>query len=92
MNELQEENTRQRAVIERMLEALLNVRAIISEASMTGFNYKDGDWPERLFASQAVTSAAIAKALGRHQCRTCGVWLTDADTIDCSVPGCGVER
>jgi hypothetical protein len=27
---------------------------------MTGFNWKDGDWPDRLFASQQMTSAAIA--------------------------------
>jgi len=45
-----------------MLDALINVRRIISEAAMTGFNCKDGDWPERLFHSQQITSAAIKKA------------------------------
>lgn len=45
-----------------MLAALRNVQKIISEAAMTGFNCKDGDWPERLFDSQQVTSAAIKKA------------------------------
>lgn len=45
-----------------MLAALRNVNKIISEAAMTGFNCKDGDWPERLFESQQMTSAAIKKA------------------------------
>lgn len=45
-----------------MFAALVNVRKLISEAALTGFNYLDGNWAERLFASQAVTSAAIAKA------------------------------
>ncbi len=44
-----------------LVKALENVRAIISEGAMTGFNYKDGDWAERLFASQQMTSAALAK-------------------------------
>jgi hypothetical protein len=45
-----------------MLEALHNVRKLISEAAMTGFNCKDGDWADRLFFSQQMTSAAIDKA------------------------------
>jgi len=45
-----------------MFAALRNVQKLITEAAMTGFNYKDGDWPERLFLSQQVTSAAIEKA------------------------------
>ena len=45
-----------------MLAALRNVQKLIAEAAMTGFNYKDGDWPERLFLSQQVTSAVIEKA------------------------------
>lgn len=47
-----------------MRDALLNVRKIIADAAMTGFNWKDGDWVERLFASQAVTSDAILLAAG----------------------------
>lgn len=47
-----------------MQAALLNVQKLISEAAMTGFNWKDGDWAERLFASQQVTSSALAKARG----------------------------
>ncbi|MES2030895.1 MAG: hypothetical protein V4477_17070 [Pseudomonadota bacterium] len=42
-----------------LLAALKNVRAIISEGALTGFNCHDGDWAERLFASQQMTSAAI---------------------------------
>jgi hypothetical protein len=45
-----------------MLAALLNVRKIISEGALTGFNPLDGDWAERLYASQHVTSSAIRKA------------------------------
>lgn len=48
--------------ISQALVALLNVRKLITEAAMTGFNCHDGDWAERLFASQAVTSAAIGIA------------------------------
>lgn len=48
-----------------LLAALHNVRALVVEAAMTGFNSKDGDWAVRLFASQQVTTSAIAKAEGR---------------------------
>lgn len=39
--------------------ALDLVRGIIVEAAMTGFNCHDGDWAERLYASQADTCAAV---------------------------------
>ena len=45
-----------------MLDALKKVNGIIAEAAMTGFNYADGDWAERLFQSQQTTIAAIKKA------------------------------
>lgn len=47
-----------------LLEALELVHKIITEASETGFNYKNGDWPDRLFNSQQKTFKAIAKAKG----------------------------
>jgi hypothetical protein len=47
-----------------MVSALEGVRKIISEGAMTGFNCHDGDWAERLFASQATTSAALKAAKG----------------------------
>lgn len=50
------------AAAPEMLDALRNVQKLISEAAMTGFNCKDGDWAERLFFSQQKTSAAIEKA------------------------------
>lgn len=59
-----EANARLIAAAPRMLAALANVQRIIADAAMTGFNHKDGDWPERLFASQAVTSEAIREATG----------------------------
>lgn len=45
-----------------LLAALKNVRQIISDGALTGFNCHDGDWAERLFASQAQSSAAIKSA------------------------------
>ena len=59
-----EANARLIAAAPDMLAALRNVQKIISEAALTGFNWKDGDWAERLFASQQVTSAAIRSAIG----------------------------
>lgn len=47
------------AEAERMREALVLVRSIIKDAANTGFNWKDGDWAERLFKSQADTFAAL---------------------------------
>lgn len=41
-------------------EALKHVRGIIVEAAMVGFNYKEGDWADRLFASQHMTKAALS--------------------------------
>jgi hypothetical protein len=48
--------------IVRLRAALRNVQGIISEAAMTGFNCKDGDWPDRLFSSQQMTSRALKPA------------------------------
>ena len=41
-------------------EALTQVREIIKEGAMEGFNPMAGTWAERLFASQAMTRAALA--------------------------------
>lgn len=57
-------NARLIATAPEMLAALQNVQKLISEAAMTGFNCHDGDWAERLFASQQLTSKAIWKATG----------------------------
>ena len=57
-------NARLIAAAPEMLAALRNVQKLIAEAAMTGFNCHDGDWAERLFASQHDTSTAIAKATG----------------------------
>jgi hypothetical protein len=65
--EVQKANARLIAAAPDMLDALRNVQKLIAEAAMTGFNYKDGDWPERLFASQQVTSAAIESATGHRR-------------------------
>lgn len=42
--------------------AIERTRAIVAEAAMTGFNWKDGDWAERLFANQAALTAALGTA------------------------------
>ena len=47
---------------EKLVEALRLVRGIIVEASAVGFNYKDGDWAERLYASQGDTANALKDA------------------------------
>jgi hypothetical protein len=47
-----------------VVEALKSVRSLISEAAATGFNYKDGDWPERLYFSQQRTSTALSRITG----------------------------
>jgi hypothetical protein len=62
-----EANARLIAAAPDMLAALRNVQKLIAEAALTGFNYKDGDWPERLFESQQVTSAAIESATGHRR-------------------------
>lgn len=45
-----------------LLDSLIKVRALIVEAAATGFNCHDGDWAERLFASQSFTHDAVTKA------------------------------
>lgn len=46
----------------QMLEAIKATRALISEAAASGFDWKSGDWPIRLFENQAKLTAAIAAA------------------------------
>lgn len=46
-------------LVEPLVEALRQVRSIISDGAATGFNCHDGDWAERLFKSQAATFAAL---------------------------------
>lgn len=48
-----------------LYEALKAAHRLIAEAAMTGFNYADGDWTERLFLSQGPSFAALRKADGR---------------------------
>lgn len=45
--------------------ALEIVNKLIAEAATTGFNWKDGDWADRLFYSQQQTSNALFKARGK---------------------------
>lgn len=47
-----------------LVEAVEAVRAIIKDGAMTGFNPLDGDWAERLFASQGLTFSAVKLAKG----------------------------
>jgi len=54
------------AAAPELYEALEYVHKIICDGASTGFNYKDGDWPERLFLSQRKTSAALRKARGEQ--------------------------
>lgn len=43
-------------------EAIRLVRSIIVDGAPTGFNPLSGDWADRLYASQAVTFAALKEA------------------------------
>lgn len=47
------------AEIAVLRSALVHVRKIIVEGAETGFNCRDGDWADRLFASQAMTHSAL---------------------------------
>lgn len=62
LHEMADPNARLIAAAPAMLAALRNVQKLISEAAMTGFNCHDGNWAERLFFSQQMTSDAISKA------------------------------
>lgn len=62
-----EADARLMAAAPDLLAALHNVRQIISEGAMEGFNPLAGDWAERLFASQQMSSAALKKAMARHR-------------------------
>jgi hypothetical protein len=44
---------------ELLRAALVHVRSIIVDGAETGFNCRSGDWARRLYASQAVTHAAL---------------------------------
>lgn len=45
-----------------MFEALAAVHQLVCEAALTGFNPHDGDWAERLYASQGQRFDALRKA------------------------------
>lgn len=55
-------NARLIAAAPDLLDAVVATRKLVAEAALTGFNYADGNWAERLFANQAVLSAAIKEA------------------------------
>jgi hypothetical protein len=57
-----DEIERLRALNAELVAALIMVRKIISDAALTGFNCHDGEWAERLFASQALTHDTVRKA------------------------------
>ena len=63
-------NARLIAAATDMAEALVNVRKIIAEGAMEGFNPEVGTWAQRLFESQQCTSAALARARGQEQEKT----------------------
>lgn len=49
-------------VAKELLDNIKAIREIINEAAVTGFNPKDGDWAERLFASQGNSFEAVKNA------------------------------
>lgn len=52
----------QAMAVEKSANAIEYVRELVVEATLVGFNYKDGNWPEKMFASQAVTLEALRDA------------------------------
>jgi len=58
-------NARLIAAAPDMLEVLKEIRAIIADGALIGFQPLEGDWAERLYRSQAKSSAAVKKAEGR---------------------------
>lgn len=58
------------AAAPELLAALILVRTLIVDAAATGFNCHDGDWAERLFASQQVSFDAVIKAGGNARTQT----------------------
>lgn len=58
---LSEDPADKTAIYKELLDAAKITRSIVSEGAMTGFNYKDGDWAERLFQNQGNLSTAIKK-------------------------------
>ena len=79
--DMRKERDELKAQVAEMHEALSDVNKLIAEASTTGFNYKDGDWPDRMFFSQQKTSRALGK--GRAK-RSPAAWLLrqKADAVD----------
>lgn len=82
------------AAFDAMLAALKNVNALVSEAALTGFNYGEGNWPEKLFHSQQQTSRAIRYAeafrSGRLVSRTAAQAAPDGTGLECK--NCGSRK
>ena len=66
----QEANAKLIAAAPDLLRELQAVRSLIAEAAMTGFNCREGDWAERLFASQGSSAEAVKKAGGDWRTHT----------------------
>ena len=64
LTRLRSENAELVAERDQLRVAVTLVREIIKDGAMTGFNCHDGDWAERLFASQAVTHRALSRVSG----------------------------
>jgi hypothetical protein len=45
-----------------LVEAIKLVRSIIVDGAKTGFNCHDGDWADRLYASQGITQPILTRA------------------------------
>ena len=54
-------NTGKDLLLAEALVTLMQTRSLVSEAAQTGFNYKDGDWAQRLYENQGKLSAMISK-------------------------------
>ena len=61
---MKEADARLIAAAPELYEALERTNGLVAEAAMTGFNFHDGNWAERLFENQATISNALRKARG----------------------------
>jgi hypothetical protein len=55
----------EREACKQALDALEATQKIVVDGALTGFNYRNGDWAERLFANQHSIAAAIAAIRAR---------------------------
>lgn len=52
--------------IKQIHKIILDTRELVKEAALTGFNYHDGNWAEKLFANQQYLTEALRIIEGKR--------------------------